>query len=79
MDNEKEGMELNEEQLEKVSGGAVPAEEIDAQKYQDFKNAWDALGLAGNNMGIDLETEYRRWKQSGYIGSAFDFLLPLTK
>ena len=81
MDNEKESRELNRQELQQVTGGGTAQTGYgNTDRFQEFKNVWDELGLSGMNTGgAGLETEYRKWEESGFTGSAYDFLLPLKK
>ncbi len=71
---------LNPDELDKVSGGAMGGSSPQEDRRQEFESAWNSLGLSGiYNDNAKKEEEYNKWKNSGFMGSAFDFLLPLTK
>ena len=72
--------ELNLMELENVSGGVSAGDDKTVDRHAEFKNAWDSMGLSAVYPGNDaMEKQYKKWEEEGFAGSAFEFLMPLTK
>lgn len=68
---------LKPEELEMVSGGASNEPE---DRHPEFVNAWRALGLSeAYGEGPKMEEKYKEWEKSLFQGSAYDFLLDMTR
>ncbi len=71
---------LDFSELEKVSGGVSSGNDNNTDRHAEFKSAWESTGLSGIYPGnAEMEKQYKKWEEEGFLVSAFDFLMPLTK